>query len=125
MQPLLCVQGLTQTIPEMVPFRLTQNMVDAFGVSGYEGAFRSACEVTLQVSIPNHYNRVSVSLIDLSFTFTANVNQYIALRVQHLHWYHSGTDSHTWYKTVHLFEGVSDMLTQFGCSISCATGYAE
>jgi hypothetical protein len=33
----------------MVPFRLTQNLVDAFGVSGYEGAFRRACEVTLQV----------------------------------------------------------------------------
>ncbi len=33
----------------MVPFRLTQNLVDAFGVSGYEGAYRRACEVTLQV----------------------------------------------------------------------------
>lgn len=46
----LLVQGLTLTIPEMVPFRLTQNLVDAFGVSGYEGVFRRACEVTLQVS---------------------------------------------------------------------------
>ena len=43
------MQGLTLAIPEMVPFRLTQNLVDAFGVSGYEGAFRRACEVTLQV----------------------------------------------------------------------------
>ena len=34
----------------MVPFRLTQNLVDAFGVSGYEGVFRRACEVTLQVA---------------------------------------------------------------------------
>ncbi|KAA6417036.1 MAG: serine threonine- kinase ATR-like, partial [Trebouxia sp. A1-2] len=42
-------RGLTLAIPEMVPFRLTQNLVDAFGVSGYEGAFRRACEVTLQV----------------------------------------------------------------------------
>lgn len=45
----LCVQGLTLTIPEMVPFRLTQNLVDAFGVSGIEGVFRRACEVALQV----------------------------------------------------------------------------
>ena len=43
------MQGLTLAIPEMVPFRLTQNLVDAFGVSGYEGAYRRACEVTLQV----------------------------------------------------------------------------
>lgn len=35
----------------MVPFRLTQNLVDAFGVSGYEGVFRRACEVTLQVAV--------------------------------------------------------------------------
>ncbi|KAL3137629.1 hypothetical protein ABBQ38_004906 [Trebouxia sp. C0009 RCD-2024] len=42
-------RGLTLAIPEMVPFRLTQNLVDAFGVCGYEGAYRRACEVTLQV----------------------------------------------------------------------------
>ena len=45
----MSIQGLTLAVPEMVPFRLTQNLVDAFGVSGYEGAFRRACEVTLQV----------------------------------------------------------------------------
>ena len=45
------LQGLTLAIPEMVPFRLTQNLVDAFGVSGYEGAYRRACEVTLQVRL--------------------------------------------------------------------------
>ena len=33
----------------MVPFRLTQNLVDGFGVAGFEGAFRRAAEVTLQV----------------------------------------------------------------------------
>lgn len=30
-------KGLTFEKPEMVPFRLTHNMVDGFGVSGYEG----------------------------------------------------------------------------------------
>ena len=43
-------KGLTLEVPEMVPFRLTQNVVDAFGVSGVEGAFRRAAEMTLQVS---------------------------------------------------------------------------
>lgn len=46
----LWLQGLTLAIPELVPFRLTQNLVDAFGVSGCEGAYRRACEVTLQVA---------------------------------------------------------------------------
>ena len=49
MQCIIHLQGLTLAIPEMVPFRLTQNLVDAFGVSGFEGAYRRACEVTLQV----------------------------------------------------------------------------
>ena len=42
-------QGLTLDKPEMVPFRLTQNLIDGFGVSGYEGVFRRVAEVTLQV----------------------------------------------------------------------------
>ena len=33
----------------MVPFRLTQNIIDAFGVSGYEGVFRKISEITLRV----------------------------------------------------------------------------
>ena len=32
-----------------VPFRLTSNMVDAFGVMGYEGVFRGTCEHVLRV----------------------------------------------------------------------------
>ena len=40
-------RGLTLEKPEVVPFRLTQNMVDACGVTGHEGAFRAACEATL------------------------------------------------------------------------------
>lgn len=42
-------QGLTLAKPEMVPFRLTQNVIDAFGVSGYEGVFRRVSEITLRV----------------------------------------------------------------------------
>ena len=46
---LICLQGLTLEKPEMVPFRLTQNIIDAFGVSGIEGVFRHVSEITLQV----------------------------------------------------------------------------
>eukprot|EP00475_Leptophrys_vorax_P032402 TRINITY_DN49930_c0_g3_i1.p1 TRINITY_DN49930_c0_g3~~TRINITY_DN49930_c0_g3_i1.p1 ORF type:complete len:338 (+),score=81.80 TRINITY_DN49930_c0_g3_i1:151-1014(+) len=35
--------------PEIVPFRLTSNIVDAFGVTGYEGAFRICSEKSLSV----------------------------------------------------------------------------
>eukprot|EP01134_Creolimax_fragrantissima_P003020 CFRG3020T1 len=35
--------------PERVPFRLTHNMVDAFGLTGYEGLFRMSCENTLRI----------------------------------------------------------------------------
>lgn len=39
-------KGRTLPTPEIVPFRLTQNMVDAMGITGIEGTFRITCEVT-------------------------------------------------------------------------------
>ncbi|KAK9460752.1 uncharacterized protein V1516DRAFT_677568 [Lipomyces oligophaga] len=42
-------KGLELEIPECVPFRLTQNIVDALGPYGYEGPFRKCCEITLQI----------------------------------------------------------------------------
>lgn len=42
-------KGLTFDKPELVPFRLTHNMVDAFGAYGYEGPFRKSCELTLAI----------------------------------------------------------------------------
>ncbi|KAF6726268.1 Serine/threonine-protein kinase ATR [Oryzias melastigma] len=44
-----CVHGETFDVPEVVPFRLTQNMVHAMGPMGTEGLFRQACEVTLRL----------------------------------------------------------------------------
>jgi phosphatidylinositol kinase/protein kinase (PI-3 family) len=35
--------GRDLPIPEIVPFRLTQNMVDSLGVIGVEGPFRASC----------------------------------------------------------------------------------
>ncbi len=34
---------------QVVPFRLTQDIVDGFGANGVEGAMRRCCEATLQV----------------------------------------------------------------------------
>ncbi|XP_039255246.2 serine-protein kinase ATM-like [Styela clava] len=42
-------QGRCLPTPEMVPFRLTRDMVDGFGSSGVEGSFRRNCERTMNV----------------------------------------------------------------------------
>ena len=42
-------KGLTLLRPEIIPFRLTQNMVDAMGVCGVEGTYRRTLEVSLKV----------------------------------------------------------------------------
>lgn len=42
-------QGKCLPTPEMVPFRLTRDLVDAFGSSGVEGSFRRNCERCLRV----------------------------------------------------------------------------
>ena len=42
-------KGLELETPEMVPFRLTQNIVDGLGAGGYEGVFMRASEITLSV----------------------------------------------------------------------------
>ena len=33
-------KGVTLEVPEVVPFRLTQNVIDVMGVAGPEGVFR-------------------------------------------------------------------------------------
>ncbi|KAJ3403801.1 hypothetical protein HDU80_003705 [Chytriomyces hyalinus] len=53
-------KGLTFEKPEKVPFRLTQNMVDAFGVTGTEGVFRKACEMALRVLRTNRESLLAV-----------------------------------------------------------------
>jgi serine/threonine-protein kinase ATR len=42
-------KGETLGVPEIVPFRLTHNMIDAMGPLGYEGMYRKVCEVSLRV----------------------------------------------------------------------------
>jgi hypothetical protein len=40
-------KGENLEVPERVRFRLTQNLVDGFGVTGVDGSFRKACELVL------------------------------------------------------------------------------
>ncbi|KAJ3367313.1 serine/threonine-protein kinase M1, partial [Kappamyces sp. JEL0680] len=42
-------KGKSFEIPERVPFRLTHNMVDAFGVLGIDGGFVKCCQVALGI----------------------------------------------------------------------------
>ncbi|XP_022227139.2 serine/threonine-protein kinase ATR [Drosophila obscura] len=42
-------QGEMLNYPEMVPFRLTQNMIAAMGPLGVEGSYRKCCEITLRL----------------------------------------------------------------------------
>jgi len=40
--------GRILNVPETVPFRLTRDIVDGFGIAGTEGVFRRCCEFTLE-----------------------------------------------------------------------------
>lgn len=40
--------GRVLNVPELVPFRLTRDIVDGFGIGGTEGVFRRCCEFTLE-----------------------------------------------------------------------------
>ena len=40
-------KGMTLQRPEIVPFRLSPNMLDGMGVSGFEGVFRRVCEISM------------------------------------------------------------------------------
>ncbi|XP_062843465.1 serine/threonine-protein kinase ATR [Trichomycterus rosablanca] len=53
-------KGETFDVPEVVPFRLTQNMVHAMGPMGTEGLFRQACEVTLRLMRDQRESLMSV-----------------------------------------------------------------
>ena len=40
-------EGMLLPVPELVPFRLTRDVVDAMGITGTDGLFRAACEGVL------------------------------------------------------------------------------
>lgn len=53
-------KGKKLPVPELVPFRLTQNIVDAFGIIRTEGTFKKSCEVTLRVMRNNEIGLVNI-----------------------------------------------------------------
>ncbi|ORX44443.1 hypothetical protein DM01DRAFT_1386874 [Hesseltinella vesiculosa] len=53
-------RGHNLTVPEIVPFRLTNNLVDAMGVTKQEGIFKRACQITLDVLRKNRVQLLSV-----------------------------------------------------------------
>ena len=53
-------QGQSFEKPERVPFRLTQNLVNAMGPTGYDGVFRKAGEVTMRLLRANSDTLMSV-----------------------------------------------------------------
>lgn len=53
-------KGRTFEVPERVPFRLTQNIVDALGVTGVEGVYRRAAEITMALLRDNSESLMSV-----------------------------------------------------------------
>ncbi|KAG0055166.1 Serine/threonine-protein kinase smg1 [Gryganskiella cystojenkinii] len=55
-------KGKRLRIPEIVPFRLTRNMLTSLGVTGVEGNFRIACEQTMKVMRKN--KEILVTLLE-------------------------------------------------------------
>lgn len=53
-------KGLTFEKPERVPFRLTHNMVDAMGLTGYEGPFRRCSEIVMRLLRQNEESLMTV-----------------------------------------------------------------
>lgn len=53
-------QGKRLPIPETVPFRLTRDIVDGFGITGVEGVFKRSCEHTFRVLRSNKDHILSI-----------------------------------------------------------------
>lgn len=65
-------------IPEVVPFRLTHNMVHAMGPLGVEGQYRKCCEITLKVLQEQMVTLMSVLkplVYDPSLSWSRQVNR--------------------------------------------------
>ncbi|KAG0346961.1 hypothetical protein BG004_000424 [Podila humilis] len=55
-------KGKRLRVPEVVPFRLTRNILTSFGVTGVEGNFRIGCEQTMKVMRKN--KEILVTLLE-------------------------------------------------------------
>lgn len=52
--------GRVLPVPEMVPFRLTRDIVDGMGLSGVEGVFRRCCNFTLEALRQDQYSIMTI-----------------------------------------------------------------
>ncbi|KAJ6102700.1 hypothetical protein N7486_005127 [Penicillium sp. IBT 16267x] len=53
-------QGRILPVPEVVPFRLTRDLVDGFGITKTEGVFRRCCEFTLEALRQESYSIMTI-----------------------------------------------------------------
>lgn len=53
-------QGRVLPVPEVVPFRLTRDLVDGMGITGTEGVFRRCCEFTLDALRTESYTIMTI-----------------------------------------------------------------
>ena len=53
-------QGRVLPVPEVVPFRLTRDLVDGMGITGTEGVFRRCCEFTLEALRNESYSIMNI-----------------------------------------------------------------
>nr|KMM71923.1 hypothetical protein CPAG_08223 [Coccidioides posadasii RMSCC 3488] len=53
-------QGRVLPVPEVVPFRLTRDLVDGMGISKTEGVFRRCCEFTLEALRQESYRIMTI-----------------------------------------------------------------
>lgn len=53
-------QGRVLPVPEVVPFRLTRDLVDAMGITKTEGVFRRCCEFTLEALRSESYSIMTI-----------------------------------------------------------------
>ena len=53
-------QGRVLAVPEIVPFRLTRDLVDAMGITKTEGVFRRCCEFTLEALRNESYSIMTI-----------------------------------------------------------------
>ena len=60
LKPSIFDKGLNLPRPEVVPFRLTPNLLDAFGPTGADGIFKSGMESSLEILRENRETLLSV-----------------------------------------------------------------
>jgi ataxia telangiectasia mutated family protein len=53
-------QGRVLPVPEVVPFRLTRDLVDGMGITKTEGVFRRCCEFTLEALRQESYSIMTI-----------------------------------------------------------------